>query len=106
MLKEIGLWVTTAMLCACASEPVWITPQLYIPEFAISKVVPQHRKIDLTRESVDGLKKVSTDKKQEKFVNDLVYNYVNDYYGLDICNAKLDALHEYIDYYQERTVGF
>lgn len=87
--------ILSLLLSGCTSYPVFITPKLDIPETFLSPVKDISKKINLTDKTVNATK-LKLDQPQKQWIDKLLYNYYSNYYGLQICNIKIQGLSEAI----------
>jgi hypothetical protein len=90
------------LITSCETYPILLIPQIHVPKDYLKSVSLKPKKMDLSDSHLKNLKKEVT-KKNYNFINSLMYNYYDNYYGLKICNIKLNTISKYLVYYTELT---
>jgi hypothetical protein len=75
-------------------------PQIPVPDDFKTPVKTSPKQIDMSDQNIESVeKKLSAD--NVKFLNALIYNYYDNYYGLKMCNTKLTTTASFIDFYND-----
>lgn len=84
-------------LSGCAQPPIYIIPKIYLQDTSSFPVKTNPKNIDLSDDNIKLIKKGMT-RNQLNFINRLLYNYYDNYYGLKQCNKKIEFVGDYVDY--------
>jgi hypothetical protein len=78
------------LIAGCTSDPVRIYNTVDIPDSILTKVSYDYKPIS---------------KPNKNNINTLLYDYINSYYALMVCNARIDYIKKYINKYNDMLIN-
>jgi hypothetical protein len=88
------------LLCGCDTYPVKIITEMYMPRYLVTPVSVTPKSVSLEKDNINLIRACLTPDTKKSF-NRILYNYYDNYYGLQMCNNKLLSIGSYIDEYNK-----